>query len=193
MVKYAEAECATCSAIRPKHEMRQIKLERISGRSFGDSSSRRHGSRQSWSGGNSGRTRYGNGASDNSRSGATSRTFTKVERVWVCKGCRAPRSDGWFGKVVTRLAIVVIAVWVVIAAIQNNDTHLKKNPQSKFVSTRKGEQANAKSLTNPESSLPEKPAVVFAPRQEVVQSIPESKEGDYPPCSETVTDHCTGK
>ncbi len=80
MVKYAEAECATCSAIRPKSDMRQVRVKRLASISHGSSSS-------------SG-TSYSKSKNRNSsKSSRSTRRNYKIQDVWVCKGCRAPKSD----------------------------------------------------------------------------------------------------
>lgn len=76
MPRVAEAECATCHYIRPKTEMRQVRVRLRSTSSY----------RSSW-----GLTR-----SSRSRSVGTRDTY-RHERVFVCQGCRAPRSDKGFG------------------------------------------------------------------------------------------------
>lgn len=83
MVEYANAECATCHAIRPKNEMRQVRVKRLSGVSHG--SGRTSRSSTSWVG--SDRSR-----SSNSSSNSTRRSY-KMHDLWVCPGCRAPKSD----------------------------------------------------------------------------------------------------
>ncbi len=93
MVEYATAECATCHAIRPMNEMREEKVRRVTGKSYGSGTSR--GSTNSHStgfgGGRPARNRSGNSSS--SRSHSNSRTHMAVERVWVCMGCKSPKSD----------------------------------------------------------------------------------------------------
>lgn len=69
MARIAEATCETCHHVRPRTEMRQVAVNRKVGTRFGISHSRR-----------------------NTRESAS--VQFRRERVWVCKGCRAPRSDG---------------------------------------------------------------------------------------------------
>jgi hypothetical protein len=69
MARIAEATCATCSHIRPRNEMREVSVNRKVGTRFGISHSRR-----------------------STRESASVQFRRQV--VWVCKGCRAPRSDG---------------------------------------------------------------------------------------------------
>jgi len=88
MARIAEGTCATCHTIRPKNEMREVAVSRRVGTRYGFSHSRR-GNRES-------------------ASAQYARKF-----VWVCKGCRAPKSDGlipW--KTLIALAAAAIAyVW----------------------------------------------------------------------------------
>lgn len=69
MARIAEATCATCHHIKPKTEMREVAVNRQTGSRFGLSHSRRN-NRQS-----------------------ASVSYTR-RHVWVCRGCRAPKSDG---------------------------------------------------------------------------------------------------
>lgn len=80
MVKYAEAECATCSVKRPKSEMRQVRVKRLVSVSHGSSSS-------------SGTTYSRSKNRNSSKSSRSTRRNYKIQDVWVCKGCRAPKSD----------------------------------------------------------------------------------------------------
>lgn len=70
MNRIAEAECATCYVIRPKTEMRPIRVRRKSGSSFGF---------------------WRSSASD--RTNNSYRASYSHDQVWVCRGCKAPRSD----------------------------------------------------------------------------------------------------
>ena len=69
MARVAEATCATCSHIRPRNEMKEVSVNRKVGTRFGISHSRR-----------------------NTRESAS--VQFRRQMVWVCKGCRPPRSDG---------------------------------------------------------------------------------------------------
>lgn len=111
MVEYAEAECATCHAIRPKNEMRQVRVKRLASVSRGSGQSSRTGRSNSYSPFNSSRLRSTSSISSASRT-STRRNY-KIHDLWVCKGCRAPKSDkdglgfwGWAaGAVVVILAV----------------------------------------------------------------------------------------
>lgn len=70
MNRIAEAECATCYVIRPKTEMRPIRVRRKSGSSFG---------------------LWRSSASDHT--GNSYRASYSHDQAWVCRGCKAPRSD----------------------------------------------------------------------------------------------------
>lgn len=75
MARVAEAECATCFHIRPKNEMRQVRVRRKS-----TSSVRTH-----W------------GLTRNSGRSVGTRDSFRHEMVFVCNGCKPPKSDGGFG------------------------------------------------------------------------------------------------
>lgn len=83
MPRVAEATCETCHHIRPRTEMRQVSVNRKVGTRFGISHSRR-----------------------NTRESAS--VQFRRERVWVCKGCRAPRSDGLIPWKTLAAAVVLI-------------------------------------------------------------------------------------
>lgn len=75
MTRVAETECATCHIIRPKTDMRQVQVRRKS-----TSSVRTH-----W------------GLTKNSGRSVGTRDSFRHDRVFVCKGCKAPKSDGGYG------------------------------------------------------------------------------------------------
>lgn len=93
MTEYAEGECATCGAIRPKNEMKVVSVRRVTGKSYGSGSSRttRNSNSSSFGGGSS--ARFRSGTSSSSRNSSTTRTHMSKDRVWICRGCRAPKSD----------------------------------------------------------------------------------------------------
>lgn len=93
MTEYAQCECATCGAIRYKNEMRLVSVRRIVGKSYGSGSSRRSGSSNSTSYGGNQPSRYRSGSSQSTRISSSSRTHMSRDRVWICKGCKAPKSD----------------------------------------------------------------------------------------------------
>lgn len=77
MNRVAEAECATCHLIRPKSEMRPVRVRRKSASSFGFWQSASSANR---------------GSSDH-RGGQSYHTSYAHHEMWVCKGCKKPRSD----------------------------------------------------------------------------------------------------
>jgi hypothetical protein len=215
MAKYAEAECATCHSIRPKNEMRQVKVERVIGRSYGGTSSVSSGSRQYYSTKNSGKSSYGSGNSFGSRNSSGSRTRTNVERLWVCIGCRAPRSDGWIGRLVSRITAIIVLGFIAFVYFSPSkrstsiEAHVnqvapKKDIDSETDSSEVGNLPRMNSAVDVHSQNPppiiaepagvteikSPPEIVFAPEKEIVQPTSNAVDGDYPPCSSTLTDHC---
>ncbi len=204
MAKFAEEECATCHAIRPKNEMREVKVERVIGRSYGGSNTARSGRRQYNSFSSSGRIRFGSGTSSSSGHSSRSNTRTRVERVWVCLGCRAPRSDGWFGSLVSKIAIAGALGWWAISSFTHQKGTEARTSQTEASDA--GEQTGAAvvepveteastTVTNAQSdskaaqlAAPSEPVVIFAPPHEVVQRIPNASEVDEVACS----GNCTG-
>lgn len=85
MNRIAEAECATCHVIRPKTEMRPVRVRRKSGSSFGF-----------WR------------SSRSDRLGESYRTSYSHNEMWVCRGCKAPRSD-WTP---LHFAAAALALWL---------------------------------------------------------------------------------
>lgn len=93
MNKIAEGECATCHVIRPKTEMRSVRVRRKSGSSFGF-----------WR------------SSVSDRTGNSYRTSYAHDQVWVCKDCKPPRSD-WTPLHYAAAAVVLWLGWVIVAPI----------------------------------------------------------------------------
>jgi hypothetical protein len=208
--RVAEAECATCHHIMPKTEMREVRVSRVIGRSSSSGQSSRTGNRHSSSFNSSGQFRSGSSNSTGSGRSTRGTTRTRVDRVWVCKGCKAPRSDGWFSSLLIKLALVAAALYFGANYFLGNDSRAPVKPTEAAASTgpdittvsedRPSEAAEstgadiATGRDRPSKAAPveELPPVVFAPRQEVVQPVaPSSKE--YPPCSDTVTDQCVSR
>lgn len=93
MTEYAEGECATCGAIRPKNEMKVVSVRRVTGKSYGSGSSRITRNSNSSSFGGDSSARFRSGTSSSNRNSSTTRTHMSKDRVWICRGCRAPSSD----------------------------------------------------------------------------------------------------
>lgn len=93
MTEYAEGECATCGAIRPKNEMKVVSVRRVTGKSYGSGSSRTTRNSNSSSFGGDRSARFRSGSSSSNRNSSNTRTHMSRDRVWICKGCRAPKSD----------------------------------------------------------------------------------------------------
>jgi hypothetical protein len=93
MTTYAEAECATCFAIRPKNELRQVVVRRVTGESFGHGSTRGSSSSSSMAYGGSRPARMRSGQGQSTRSHSNKRVHMATERLWVCHGCKPPKSD----------------------------------------------------------------------------------------------------
>lgn len=93
MVIYAEAECETCHAIKPKNEMREVQVKRLAGEFTGSARNSNQSNRRSNSFSKSG-ARFGSSSTSSSGRKSHSRQYKRVERVWVCDGCPAPKSDG---------------------------------------------------------------------------------------------------
>lgn len=193
MAKYAEAECATCYEIRPKSEMREVKVERVVGKSHGGSNSSRSGRRNHNSFGSSGSVRFGSGTSSSTRNTSSSRTRTRVDRVWVCRGCRAPRSDGWFGKLVSQIAIATVLGLLAISFFSRQPKSQVVRSQDTAAETSLGSEENheaRQSVTEAgvdsedDSQSAAEPAVVFAPPKEVVQPIPVASDEAQSGCAD---------
>jgi hypothetical protein len=111
-----------------------------------------------------------------------------VDRLWVCNGCKTPRSDGWFSTLLVKLALVAAVLYFGAnyllaggsrAPAKSTATESAASDGSTFKDDKPPKPTVAK----------EPPPVVFAPRQEVVQPVaPPPKT--YPACSDTVTDQC---
>lgn len=93
MDRIAEAECATCYVIRPKTEMRPVRIRRKSGTSFAF-----------WR------------SSMSDRTGNSYRTSYSHDQVWVCKGCKAPRSD-WTPLHYAAAAIALWLAWLFVTPL----------------------------------------------------------------------------
>lgn len=171
--------------------MREVAVSRVVGRSSAMGQSSGSGNRHSSSFNSRGQWRSSN--SNSSGRGVTSRssTRTRVDRVWVCKGCKAPKSDGWFFSLIVKLAIVA-------AALYFGANYLLKNvkiPNNIEVSGSSSAPVNLTSRKPKQSDIApikQRAPVVFAPQQEVVQSV-EAGPSSYPSCSSTITDHCIDK
>ncbi len=197
MVEYAQAECATCHAIRPKNEMREVAVERVTSRRTGQSSNQRHGTRHSSSFGSNQSFRIGNSNSNSSGSRSSSGKTTRIERVFVCDECKAPKSDGWFGALLVKLGIVAVVIYLGFVALTGHSTDSSRTVGDAAGQPQTAPQAQRTSRL--EDSIPaetpvapRKPKVVFAAPKEVVQGTTTSADNNYPPCSATVTDHCIG-
>ncbi|WP_156170093.1 hypothetical protein [Aurantiacibacter luteus] len=128
MTRYAEAECATCHAIRPKNEMRQETVRVESGQTHYASSGNRSSSGQSMSfgGGRPARLRMGTGTSRRSHGGT--RTHYRNETVWVCHGCKAPKSADTPGMAKLKTGLVVGALFAALAFFSSQ----KETPAREF-------------------------------------------------------------
>ena len=104
MEMYATAECATCHAIMPKSEMREVAVKRLSSTSRWSSSGSSAGQSRRSSFSSDGDARFGNSSSGRSGRRTTTHHNMRIERLWVCDGCPAPASDLDPG---TRMTIIV--------------------------------------------------------------------------------------
>ena len=93
MTTYAEAECATCFAMRPKNEMQQVVIRRVTGESYGHGSASGSSSSNSMSYGGSRPARMQSGQGRSTRRHSNKRVHMATERLWVCEGCKPPKSD----------------------------------------------------------------------------------------------------
>lgn len=188
MARIAEAECATCHSIMPKSEMREVAVSRVVGRSSTSGDSSRSGNRRSSTFDSRGQMRSGTSNSYGSGSHSKGTVKTKVNRIWVCKGCRAPKSDGWFLSLLTKVAIVVVLSYFAFNYFSRNVT--TDDGPAALQSTLQSSERIASPAPPKQVITPNSEKVQFAPRREVVQEVP-STEDEYPPCSATITDHCT--
>lgn len=194
MPKIAEAECATCHHILPKTEMREVRVSRVIGGSFSSSSSSRTGYRHS-SGFNS-RGQWRNGNSNSSGRGTTTRgtTRTRVEYMWVCNGCKAPRSDGWLSSLLLKLAVAGAILYFGAVYLTGRGSKSSADTETATITSTPKQSTEERSTqiedqSSPTEQIEEKPSVLFAPPREVVQPAPPPPK-EYPPCSDTVQDQC---
>lgn len=92
-MEFATAECATCHVIRPMNEMREVKVKRITGKSYSSGTTRGNRNSRSSSYSGSGNFRNSSGNSNSTKNRSSTRTHMTVYREWVCVGCKAPKSD----------------------------------------------------------------------------------------------------
>ncbi len=181
MPKVAEAECATCHYVMPKTEMRQVKVSRIAGYASSTSNSESRGPNNPYP------TRYGRSRSNSAK--------TRIDRVWVCNGCKAPRSDGWFTRLLVNLAIVAAVLFFgANYLLKNGNQVAASSPSTTETVAPINPDASSRTEERPAEIEPAKvpPPVVFAPPKEVAQPIAPAPK-DYPRCSDTVTDQCVSK
>ena len=192
MPRVAEAECATCHQILPKTEMREVRLSRVIGRTVSERQSAASSYRHSSSFNARGQMRTGSSNSYGKGSGSRGTTRTRVERVWVYYGCKAPKSDGWLFSLFVKLIIVGAVIYV--GAFYFFDRHGADNdrPRTEQVASEKHTSSGTLETPNQPTKSRKREPIVFAPRSEVVQAIP-SSGSDYPACSGTVADHCVGE
>lgn len=205
MMRYAEAECATCAVIRPKNEMREVKIRRTVGKSYGSSGSLSSGNGNWSSLSSKGTYRSGNRNSSRTSSRSSSKTYQRIDRVWVCADCKPPRSDSAPG------TWPIIAVGLVaglfslgqcgrVDSRQNEALNVTASVPQKAdepssdqiqpMGYAKAERHNAELDVPVEISPPgDEQRFVSDP---VIQDIPDPKSDDYPPCSDKITDHCIG-
>lgn len=192
MPKVAEAECATCHHILPKSEMREVAVSRVVGRSSSSGQSSNSGNRHSSSFNSRGQWRSGNSNSSGTGTVSRSSTRTRVERVWVCRTCKAPKSDGWFLGLVVKLALVAVVIYFVAGYLLSSAKQIPSITWPSSVTGKSITSVPRKSVRGGESLTRESPKITFGPRREVAQPT-ETTSANYPPCSSTVTDHCIGK
>ncbi len=168
MVEYATEECATCHAIRPMNEMREVKVKRVTGKSYGSGGSRSSTSSHSsgFGGGRPPRMRSGN--STTSRSHSNTRVHMSINRVWVCDGCKAPKSDLSPGTVTGGLVVVGAAAFLVLGGVNKAD----RTPKAGFVdnseyATRQYDSDQARRVEVPTTVAPE---AVEAPSSEPTET-----------------------
>lgn len=111
MNQIAEAECATCYRIRPKTEMRPARVRRKSGSSFGFWQS----------------ARTGDTDSRGQRKGGSYHTSYAHQEVWVCKGCKKPRSD-WTPAHYAAILVLGLLAWLFL--IPSSGTRTVEDPDS---------------------------------------------------------------
>jgi hypothetical protein len=190
--RVAEAECATCHHIMPKSKMREVKVSRVIGRSSSSGHSSRTGYRHSSGFNSSGQWRSGSSNSTGSGTSTRGTTRTRVDRVWVCNGCKAPRSDGWFSSLLIKLALVAAVLYFGANYYLGGGNRAPAKPTEAAESVVPNISTISEDRPPEPAPVKELPPVVFAPRQEVVQPVaPPPKE--YPPCSDTVTDECVSQ
>lgn len=213
MVEYPVEACATCGVPRPINEMRQVEIERLVGRDYGRSSGQRRGNSHSFSSGRNGAYRDRNSNSSATSSRSSVRDHTRMERVWVCLGCMAPRSYGWFQKAligwgIGALLLYAAGDWLVkdgwpkvIAAagskITSSDRATGSGPERESATSKHFTSSEAASTapSTPEVAEPPreraKPKVIFAKPNAVVQTLPQGNSLPYLKCSATITEHCS--
>jgi hypothetical protein len=98
-------------------------------------------------------------------------------------------SVGWFSMLLVK-SMVVVAILVFVASYfgRTNKAPSRRQASADSVETH----TDAEMRSSQSASPKQQPPVIFAPRQEVAQSVAMPPE-EYPPCSETVKDQCIGK
>ena len=192
MPKVAEAECATCHHVVPKTGMREVAVSRVVGRSSAFGQSSKAGNRRSST--FSSQRQWRNSSSSSSGTGALSRrsTRTRVERVWVCKGCKPPKSDGWFLKLIIKLSITAFALYIAANYLLKHAGRLSTQSERSAATPDQVRAADERKQPGKQALAETPPGIVFAPQREVVQTI-DTVPSHYPPCSSTVQDHCIDK
>lgn len=180
--------CATCRKRRPVNTMHVETIERLVGRNYRSSSGSRQGTRRSSSYGRAGSARFNTGSSVSTsrRSGTTDRT--EFVDVWVCDTCRSPHSYHSRRRLLVKWGIAGLAIWLLAPlAIAGVKLLLHDAPTRSSTRTLNpiGSDADADSsavsgdpvVGQPDDTVPPdrskpKPSVVFGPRREVVQPLP---------------------
>jgi hypothetical protein len=191
MSREHEELCETCGEYEDVRNMHRVEIERVVGRETGRSTSSRHGNRHSTSTGGASPMRIGNGYSRSQTSRSVNRTIRRRERVWVCNDCPDPPTPGRGMRRVLLFAVIVIAViWGVteaginVGALFDAVSRPAARPSGGISDTMPATRPDAKASTDARRAEPPAP-------MQTIQSLPAPKSTSYPPCSATVTDHCT--
>jgi hypothetical protein len=199
----AAEECATCHMLMPKTMMRQVQVKRKAG--YSSTTTTIEERREDFN--------YYRPVGKSHKQ----TSHVRVDRLWVCRGCKAPKSDGWFQRRLVILGVIVFVIYSLATGVSSDASYLAddgggqaylnegvktddplQGPSEK--STPTDESAIDTSGSDDETTVglagasPKEPPVAptFEPSKEIVQPHKASPES-YPPCSETVTDQCVAQ
>lgn len=191
-------ECNECGESYPASQGRWIEWEHLTGRTHARSSGTRTGSGHSSSFSRGGGYRFGNSNSRTQSTRSSTRDHTRVDRIFVCNDCKAPKNYGHLRNTLIAWAIVAFIVYAAGQWAWEKFNAWDSLHGGSFATTASSKPAaqdsNAATPAIPEPArgpILVKPKVVFAAPKEVVQDIAPERDKLIVKCSTTVTDHCS--